>query len=380
LQFTGRQQETAHNVDKGTVSPRRRRVLVRFLRKRFNKLKRLLIRRGFIYANVILIVVVAAVVWIGNKQTSGIISSSLFNQSGNSQSQAPLDALSSADIADNVAIAADLPEAVSVTNQADSYNAQLASATVDEAVVTKPQLVAGGSKSRQDIQTYITVASDTVSSLAVKFGITSNSIIWSNNLTGNNLSAGKRLLIPPVNGIVYLVKSGDTVQSIANTYQADPDLIVAFNDIELSGLPVGQYIMIPNGTIPATSNGTIPATSNAYSSAVYDFNPEWGGNGYTFGYCTWYVASMVAVPRNWGNADTWAYYARLSGWTVSPIPIVGAIAQTTAGWAGHVALVFAVSPDHTMIKYSDMNGIAGFDRVGYSGWVPSTHFQNYIYH
>lgn len=376
MQFASRQQETAHNVDKGTVSPRRRKVLARFLRRRFNKLKKLLIRRGFIYANVTLIVVVAAVVWIGNNQTSGIINGSLFNQSGNSQSQAPLDALSSADIADNVAIAADLTEAVSVTNQADSYNAQLASTTVDETVVTKPQLVAGGSKSRQDIQTYITVAGDTVGSLATKYGITSNSIKWSNNLIGDDLPAGKKLLIPPVNGIVYLVKSGDTVQSIAGTYQADPDLIVAFNDIELSGLPVGQYIMIPNGTMPTTSY------SYANSSAVYDFNPEWGGNGYTFGYCTWYVANMVAVPRNWGNADTWAYYARLSGWTVSPIPIVGAIAQTTAGWAGHVAYVFAVtsSSGQYMIRYSDMNGIAGYDRVGYSDWVSSTHFQNYIYH
>jgi surface antigen len=48
-------------------------------------------------------------------------------------------------------------------------------------------------------------------------------------------------------------------------------------------------------------------------------------------------------------------------------------------WWGHVAVVEAVSPDGTMIKYSDMNGLSGFGRVGYSDWVPATTYQNYIY-
>jgi len=45
-----------------------------------------------------------------------------------------------------------------------------------------------------------------------------------------------------------------------------------------------------------------------------------------------------------------------------------------------VGVVDEVSPDGTMIKYSDMNGLAGWGRVGQSGWVPvfST-FQNFIY-
>jgi len=45
-----------------------------------------------------------------------------------------------------------------------------------------------------------------------------------------------------------------------------------------------------------------------------------------------------------GNASSWAYYAVLSGWTVSSSPQVGAIAQTSyaAGGEGHVAVVDAV--------------------------------------
>jgi surface antigen len=88
----------------------------------------------------------------------------------------------------------------------------------------------------------------------------------------------------------------------------------------------------------------------------------------------------VAVPNNWGNANTWDNYAALSGWTVSSVPRAGAIAQSDAGWEGHVAYVEAVSPDGTQMKYSDMNGLAGWGRVGYSDWVPANRFPHYIYH
>jgi surface antigen len=48
-------------------------------------------------------------------------------------------------------------------------------------------------------------------------------------------------------------------------------------------------------------------------------------------------------------------------------------------YLGHVGIVEQVAPDGTM-KYSDMNGIAGWGRVGYSGWVSPSTFQHYIYH
>ena len=98
--------------------------------------------------------VVTAVVWGGHNNATKTITRPLFSQSSDKQSEAPLDTISSADIAANIAKVAKLPEAVTVTNQADSYNAQLASANVEETIVAKPQLVAGGAKSRKDIQTY----------------------------------------------------------------------------------------------------------------------------------------------------------------------------------------------------------------------------------
>lgn len=341
-------------------------------------MKRVLKRRGFVYANVILVIVVTGVVWLGR---SGVMNSSghtIFSQITNELSEAPLDLVSSADIAANIATVSSLPEAVSVINQADSYNAHLAMTSIDNTTVAKPNLVSGGSKSRKDIAEYITKEGDAISALAIKFGVTSDSIRWSNGLSGDAVDAGKTLLIPPINGIVYEVQSNDTVESIAAKYSANKDQLITFNDIELSGLPVDDYIVIPDGTQPVVN-----AHSNysGSSSIVYEFSPQYGGNSYTHGYCTYYAASRVAVPGNWGNANTWAYYARLSGWMVSPIPVVGAVAQSPyMSGLGHVAYVEEVSADGTMMRYSDMNALCGWGCVGYSEWVPISFYPNYIYH
>lgn len=294
-----------------------------------------------------------------------------------SSAQNPLDQLSSSQIALTAAQEAALPELTAIKNQADSDALLLSVVPNDSTTLAKPQIVATAIKSRQGIHTYITQSGDSVSSLADKFGVSANSIRWSNDLGGNILASGVKLVIPPVNGIVYTVKAGDTPASLAAKYQSDASQIIAYNDAELAGLKPGEQIIIPNGQAPA------PALSYGYYNfSVGSFSPTYGNNGYDYGYCTWYVASRISVPSNWGNANTWDNYARITpGWVVSTVPKAGAIAQSDAmSWLGHVAYVEAVSPDGSQIKYSDMNGLAGWGRVGYSGWVPSTFFQHYIYH
>ena len=291
----------------------------------------------------------------------------------------PLDQVSSADIAVHVSRMTNLFETPSVTEQADSVNAQLTFSPSQEQVITKPQVVETALKSKKDIRVYKTVDGDTISSIAGKFGVTSDSIRWSNDLSGNNVAVGKDLLIPPVDGIVYTVKSGDTPDSLARQYSANKDALIAINDAEVSGLVVGEKIIIPGGSVAAPT--PVRAAPTFYGGFSFGSSAIYGYNGYAYGFCTWYVASRIAVPANWGNANTWDSGARASGWTLSKVPIPGAIAQTDgSSYLGHVAIVEAVSEDGTMMKYSDMNGIAGWGRVGYSDWVPISRFNWYIYH
>jgi surface antigen len=344
-------------------------------------LRRRYVRVGLLVCNVLLLATVATVVWRGGGDaTPKNLHAGLPVDAPNTQGAAdPLDQLSSADIAVNLARMTSLPEAIAVTNQADSVSAEMAITPVDNTVVSKPQQVATGLKSRHDIQAYVAQPGDTIASIAAKFNVTSDSIMGSNGLSANAVSPGVTLTIPPVNGLVYTVQTGDTPDSLAAKFNASKDQIIAYNDAELSGLQVGQQIIIPNGRQPVpTYNARASSSSYSYGFA-FGSSPIYGSNGYDWGFCTWYVATQVSVPSNWGNANTWDNLAPLSGWTVSSVPRMGAIGQTDRGSEGHVAVVDGVSPDGTMIQYRDMNGIAGFARVGQSDWVPASHFEHYIY-
>ena len=330
--------------------------------------RRRLIRYGLIAANVLVLGAVVGFV-ISGSHHDHLPAVGALNDTASTN---PVDGLTSYDIAASVANIVDLPESTAINNQAQSAHVAVAVSASDANVVAKPQIVATALKSRGDIITYIVQPGDTASGIAAKFGVTTDSVKWSNNLTSDNVSQGTKLLIPPVNGLVYIVKSGDTPQSLATKYRANADQIIASNDAEIHGLIIGEQILIPNGQILAPTG--------LYGTLRGSFVAVYGSNGYDYGWCTYYAAARSGAPSNWGNANTWAYYAALSGWTVSSIPRVGAIAQTSAGYLGHVAYVEAVSDDGTMIKYSDMNGLKGWGQVGYSDWVPVSHFQHYIYH
>ncbi len=333
------------------------------------------IRYSLLAVNVLILFGIIGFVFYGSRAPSGAPAATPLNSNNTNDTSVtdPLDQLSSADIAANASLAARMPETTAVINSADTVKAEL-TVTVNNNVVAKPQVVATALKSRRDIQSYVTVNGDSISSIATKFNVTSDSIRWSNNLSGDSVAIGVRLAIPPVNGIVYTVQSGDTPQSLASKYNASIDQIIAYNDAEINGLHPGEQVIIPNGQIQKVITSVRSSYGFAFgASAVY------GYNGYDWGFCTWYVANRVAVPSNWGNANTWDNLAVLSGWTVSSTPRPGAIAQTDRGSEGHVAYVEEVSADGSQIKYSDMNGLAGYGRIGYSGWVAASYFPHYIY-
>lgn len=336
--------------------------------KKLNKQsRRRLTRIGLVTGNLILLIGIGIFIFT-NRSASQTIRSGTVNSaiSTAASQQNPLDQLSAAQIALTAAQMAQLPEIKAVRSQADSDSILLAQMPSDATILAKPQIVPTTQKSKQGITSYVVLAGDSVQSIADKHGVSADSVRWSNNLTGSIVSAGTKLVIPPVNGIVYTVKAGDTPANLASRYRADESQIVTYNDAELSGLKPGEQIIIPNGQKSA------PLTYGVFVAS-------YGGNGYDYGYCTYYAAAKIAVPNNWGNANTWDNYAAASGWTVSTTPRAGAIGQTDGGYLGHVAVVEAVSADGTMIKYSDMNGLAGWGRVGSSDWTPISRFQHYIY-
>jgi len=345
-------------------STRKPILRMRIVRKRVAKY-------GIASLNVLLIAAVVGFLMYG--KSSSLSNNQTINKLATDDREVVvLDQISSADIAANIAVAARLPEADQVRNQADSRNALVSIAVSDDVVVNKPQIIsqaASGSQSRKDIIEYTTQDGDSIQSLAEKFNVSSDSIRWSNGLSGDRLNAGKVVLIPPKNrnGLVYKVTAGDSIEKLAEKYKTTKEKIIAFNDLEITNtLPVNEFIFIPDGEQPPepvrnnTSYGNISIISN--------FTPRFGGNGYSFGYCTYWAAGRRAeigapIPSNWGNANTWDEYARASGYAVNNIPSVGSIFQYDGGGEGiyHVAFVERVDADGTVV-ISEMN-VAGWNRL-----------------
>jgi surface antigen len=343
--------------------------------------KRRAIRYSLLGVNFLLI---AVVVWfvLRNPSASVAVDNSVTASANNSATTDPLDQLTSADIAENVARLDDLPEETAITNQADSEDAELSITQASANLVAKPQVVATTFASNQDIQQYTVKSGDTVASIASMFHITSNSVMWSNGLSGNTVSAGQKLYIPPVNGIVYVVASGDTPQNLASKYHASESLIIAYNDAELTGIHVGERIIIPNGQVQTqTAAATGGSLYGGNDVATWGLSAIYSNNGYDFGYCTWWVAQRRAevgepLPTNLGNAATWAYLAQQFGLSTGSTPQKYAAAVMSTVGEGHVGFVEAVYPNGS-IKISEMN-VVGWD-VEDTQTIPASVADTYSY-
>ncbi len=293
------------------------------------------------------------VFFVTNNPNSGAaVKQSSLSGTNQASAASPLDQLSSADIAVHAARLTNLPEQDAITNQADSEATQLAITANENNVVTKPQVVATSLKSARDIKVYVAVNGDTIGGLAAKFGVTSDSIRWSNGLRTERIDAGKELLIPPVTGVVYTVRAGDTADSLAQRYSTSKEQILADNDAEVQGIKTGQRILIRGGIQPVVR-------ATASYGGFFASRASYGYNGYDYGYCTWYVANKrIAagrpMPSNLGNAATWATRAAAYGLATGRTPQVGAAVVTATRGAGHVALVEQINADGS-VWISEMN-------------------------
>jgi peptidoglycan DL-endopeptidase CwlO len=131
----------------------------------------------------------------------------------------------------------------------------------------------------------------------------------------------------------------------------------------------------PSVAPPITPAAVAPALVTPRPTPVRTVAQVHYSNTYSYGYCTYYVASRRPIPPRWGNAIAWYSSAQGAGWAVGTTPRIGAIAWTPAGGAGHVAMVEKI--DGSMIYISEMNYNGNWNRVT-SRWASAASFQ-YIY-
>jgi murein DD-endopeptidase MepM/ murein hydrolase activator NlpD len=118
------------------------------------------------------------------------------------------------------------------------------------------------------ISLYVVHPGDTLPAIAQMFGVSVNTIVWANDIQGNKVSVGDKLVILPISGVQYTVKSGDTLLSIAKKYKGDAGEIAQFNNLSVDAkLAVGQVVIIPDGEVSASESGPIQTTGGHTGSS-----------------------------------------------------------------------------------------------------------------
>ena len=104
-------------------------------------------------------------------------------------------------------------------------------------------------------QTYKVKAGDTISGIAKKFGLTNISTLISVNDIGNvrQLAAGQKLRIPSIDGIIYTVKKGDSLNSIVSKNKISLEQLLDVNELTSETLTAGQQLFLPGAAMDAAS-------------------------------------------------------------------------------------------------------------------------------
>jgi murein DD-endopeptidase MepM/ murein hydrolase activator NlpD len=157
---------------------------------------------------------------------------------------------------------------------------------------------------RDKVTTYRVMRGDAMLAIAEKFKIKSATILYVNKTllddNPHNLRPGMELLIPPVDGVYYEWKEGDTIEEVAKTFDAKPEDIINFrgNQIDLTNPTIkpGTQVMIPGGsralrdwskdlvTIARSdtgSTGTSDFGSNACGGGPVDNTFGWPANNHS---------------------------------------------------------------------------------------------------
>lgn len=98
---------------------------------------------------------------------------------------------------------------------------------------------------------YVVKSGDTLYSIAKEYGSTVNDIIDANTLVGTMIYPNQVLEIPvkkPEPMISYQVKTGDTIEKIAKQFSISPYELGKYNDFGKLTLCKDQILIIPNQT------------------------------------------------------------------------------------------------------------------------------------
>ncbi|MBT3865223.1 M23 family metallopeptidase [Candidatus Peregrinibacteria bacterium] len=166
---------------------------------------------------------------------------------------------------------------------------------------------------------------ENLSSIAVRFDLSVETIMWENNIgNANTIREGQKLVIPPVDGISYTIAKGDTLEKLAKKFEIEIDAIVAQNNLASNELSIDQALFLPGAkpiikpTYIATGTSRSVPLANSSSAPVGNkpfLYPTRGSitQGYRAGHYAIDIAD-TSKPPIWAAGGGTVIEAFTNGW------------------------------------------------------------------
>jgi murein DD-endopeptidase MepM/ murein hydrolase activator NlpD len=221
---------------------------------------------------------------------------------------------------------------------------------------------------------YEVLYGDAVFSIAQKFNISPETLLWSNFAVlrddPHTLDVGQILRIPPTNGILYEWKEGDTIEAVAREFKASADEILnwAGNRLDLTNPEIepGKLVMVPGGqrefqqwVVPTYAVGR-SGTSSLPGGCEVSGAVMYGG-----GWFTW-----PADNRYLSGNDFWSGHLAIDIAAATGAPIYASDSGVVvfAGWNGsgygNVVMIDHLNGYHTLYAHlSSINVSCGSNIV-----------------
>ena len=150
---------------------------------------------------------------------------------------------------------------------------------------------------RQEHLDYTVEQGDSVFGIAKTFGLQPESVLWANyavlNDNPDQLSLGMGLMIPPADGVLYEWQDGDTLQGVADRFEAKIEDIVGWsgNKLDLTNpvVDMGTFLMVPGGhrefkqwIVPTIPRGRAGVSSSLYGAGTCSggYEGAYGSGGF----------------------------------------------------------------------------------------------------
>jgi len=204
---------------------------------------------------------------------------------------------------------------------------------------------------------YVVREGDTLSEVAEMFGVSVDTVVWANNIKGGNISPSDDLVILPVSGVRHEAKEGDTLESIANRYDASLEEIREYNQFEPDDtLSIGSIIDVPGGEMPkvaaktrSTQSANVQVAGGAAVTSVQT-------TSVSSGYYIHPVPGSVVTQRSHGyNAVD---FGAPTGTSIFASASGRVVTSVNSGWnGGYGKFIVIEHPNGTRTLYSHLSSV-----------------------